>query len=322
VPGGSSGGSAAAVAAGLVPLAVGSDTGGSIRIPAAFCGVLGLKTTLGRISRAGGVALAPSFDSPGFLARRVDVLAAALDATAGADPDDPATIGAPPVGAYAPVSAVATMRFAVADNLASFPLPASRRRSLDVVADGLRSLGAQQVTVEVPDGAEWLHVFVPLQMAEARHVHTHVLGTFAQRAEAYGADVRGRLELAAEVTVGDYLDARRAADALTARMVRALEAVDLLVSPVGCTGPSTSGDPDHVRVGGAPVTLRDATMPTTVPQNVAGLPSITVPVGLDEDDLPIGVQLTGRRWSESTLLSVGRALELAGLVTVAIPEGT
>jgi len=320
VPGGSSGGSAAAVAAGLVPLAVGSDTGGSIRIPAAFCGVLGLKTTFGRISRAGGVALAPSFDSPGFLATTTALLAAALDATAGPDPADPVTLGAPPLGPVPRPDVIGRLRVAVVDDLGGSP-PAARQRSLDATAEALVELGAGRVDVAMPPGERWLEAFVPFQMAEARDVHERILATYPGRAGDYGADVRSRLDAAGGVGVGEYLAARRLATELTATIERSLTAADVILSLVGTHGPSTVDDPDHVTDGTTTTTLRTSVMPATVPQNIAGLPSITVPVGVDDDGLPIGVQITGRRWSEPLLLAVSRSLEHSGLVAIAPMEG-
>ena len=138
-----------------------------------------------------------------------------------------------------------------------------------------------------------------------------MLGTYPAQAATYGADVRGRLERAADVSISTYLDARRQAAADRARFLQAFGAVDLIVSLVGATGPTTTADPDVVHLEGTTVPLRDAVMPYTVPQNVAGLPSITVPVAFDADGLPIGVQLTGRPWSEPFLISV--AVELATL---------
>ena len=323
VPGGSSGGSAAAVAADLVALATGTDTGGSIRIPAAFCGVLGLKTTVGRITRAGMAPLAPSFDTPGFLARSIDLLRAALAATAGPDADDPVTIGRPPLddtGTAAGTAAGSTaFRFAVPAAL----LPAGPddrwRPSLDAVVDGLRAIGGEPVEVDAPDAAGLLEVFAPMQMAEALHVHEDVLGTFPAEADRYGADVRSRLQQARTVDVRRYLEASGAANDLRTAMLRIFAAAPVLVTPVGSCGPSTTADPDEVVVSGHTLALRAAIMPSTVLQNLCGLPSLTVPVGADADGLPVGIQLTGAPWSEAHLLAVGAALEAAGTFTVRTP---
>jgi aspartyl-tRNA(Asn)/glutamyl-tRNA(Gln) amidotransferase subunit A len=322
VPGGSSGGSAAAVAAGLVSLASGTDTGGSIRIPAAFCGVLGLKTTVGRISRVGMAPLAPSFDTPGFLARSIELLHAALAATAGPDAGDPVTIGRPTVELAAEASrdgADAALRFAVPDALLPAGPDERWRPSLDAVVDGLRAIGGQQIEVEAPDAGGLLEVFAPMQMAEALHVHEQVLGTFPAEADRYGADVRSRLEQAGTVDVRRYLEAVRVADELRTAMLRIFQLVPVLVTPVGSCGPSTTVDPEQIVVGGLTMPLRAAIMPSTVLQNLCGLPSLTVPVGTDADGLPVGIQLTGGPWSESHLLSIGAALESAGTFTVGTP---
>jgi aspartyl-tRNA(Asn)/glutamyl-tRNA(Gln) amidotransferase subunit A len=310
VPGGSSGGSAAAVSAGMVPLAVGSDTGGSIRLPAAFCGVLGLKTTFGRISRVGGAALAPSFDSPGFLARTVALLTAAFTATACTDYDDPATALAPDAGhVQLGQTRFPHLRFALPTSASAELLDTERSAALDAMAAGLRTAGLQQVHVSVPDGRDLYEAFVPLQMAEALDVHTTIFKTYPTAAAAYGADVRSRLELAARVTVGEYLAARRAQDTARATYAQAFNAVDIIVSPVGSSGPSRIDRPDVVTTPNGEIKLRDAMMPYTTAQNLVGLPSITCPVSFDRDGMPIGIQLTGAHWSEPLLLSVAFALE-------------
>ena len=312
IAGGSSGGSAAAVAAGMVPLAVASDTGGSIRIPASFCGVYGLKTTLGRISRTGGVPLAPSFDSPGFVTSEPALLHAALAAVVGPDPADPATLDAPTLDAAGGAPPWSATRFAVADPPAGRPPDTPRLAAADTVSEALTQLGARRLEVQLPDGQSLYDTFVPLQMAEAYDVHTSVLATYPAQAATYGADVRGRLERAADVSISTYLDARRHAAVHRAKFLQAFGAVDLIVSLVGATGPTSTADPDVVHVDGTTVPLRDAVMPYTVPQNVAGLPSITVPVAFDADGLPIGVQLTGRPWSEPFLISVAVELQRCG----------
>jgi aspartyl-tRNA(Asn)/glutamyl-tRNA(Gln) amidotransferase subunit A len=317
VPGGSSGGSAAAVAAGLVRLAVGTDTGGSVRIPAAWCGVFGLKTTFGRIGRTGICPLADGLDTVGFLADSVPLLHAALGATAGADPADDATAGTPalpdrPWAADVP----AGLRFAAPAGLGPAHPDPDRAAALARVTAALERLGAARVDdVAVPDGDALFGTFSTVQLFEAHRVHAEQLGTWPRLADRYGPDVRRRLELAAEVGRPAYLAARQQQAAARAALLGALERADILVSLVGSTGPSRTDDPDHVLTrSGERLTLRQAVMPTTVPQNLAGLPSVTVPAGPDDDGLPIGVQLTGAPWSEPLLLAVAGALEAGGTV--------
>jgi aspartyl-tRNA(Asn)/glutamyl-tRNA(Gln) amidotransferase subunit A len=319
VPGGSSGGSAAAVAAGIVDLAVGTDTGGSIRVPAAFCGIMGLKTTYGRVPRTGSVPLAPSLEGTGFLARTAPVLAAALSATAGSDGSDPSTIGATAFEADPlEIAQVRRVRFALPDGFAPAVIDPDRAAALDTISAALVALGARRVDAVVPAAEELYELFIPIQLAEAFDVHSRVLGTFPSRADDYGADVRDRLLRAEGVTIRDYLAAKDSAGHATATLDLALETAEVLVSIVGGSGPSDVATPDDVEVGGRTIPLRAAVMPSTVPQNLAGLPSVTVPVGLDASGMPIGIQLTGARWTEHMLLTVAWALECSGAVTPAV----
>ena len=315
IPGGSSGGSAAAVAAGIVDLAVGSDTGGSIRLPAAFCGVLGLKTTWGRISRYGGVPLAPSFDTPGFLARTVDLLSRGFYAVAGPDPRDPATLRAAAPAAEAPVRA-GDLRVGVPTSRPQ--MTAARARAFDELLAAIRAIGATIVEVPLPDPDAAFAAFVPHQMAEAHHVHASVLGTWPAKADRYGEDVRSRLEAASKVDLGSYLDARATAVEVTGTMLAALNRVDAILTVVGAAGPSSTADPDHVALPDGTVPLRQSAMPSTVPQNLAGLPSITFPFGSD-DGIPVGMQLTGAPFDEPRLLSFARLLEREGVLAVPRP---
>jgi aspartyl-tRNA(Asn)/glutamyl-tRNA(Gln) amidotransferase subunit A len=319
IPGGSSGGSAAAVAAGIVDLAVGTDTGGSIRLPAAFCGILGLKTTYGRVPRTGSVPLAPSLEGTGFLARTAPVLVAALSATAGSDASDPSTIGAIAFESDPlEIAQVRNVRFAIPDNFAPALIDPDRAAALETISAGLSALGARRVEADVPAAQDLYEVFIPIQLAEAYDTHSRVLGSFPGLADDYGADVRSRLERAAGVSIGEYLAARDAAGHATAALHRALETTEVIVSLVGGTDPSDVATPDEVDVGGRTIPLREAVMPSTVPQNLAGLPSVTVPVGLDASGMPIGIQLTGARWTEHMLLTVAWALERSGVVTSAV----
>jgi aspartyl-tRNA(Asn)/glutamyl-tRNA(Gln) amidotransferase subunit A len=308
--GGSSGGSAAAVAAGLVPAAVASDTGGSIRIPAALCGVAGIKPTFGRVPRDGSVPLAPSLDTPGFIARTAADLAILLLACAGPSPSDPATRISDMARAEPLPVTLAGRRVGVSQDLHATPIAAAHAAAFQRAIDTLGGLGARVTEVRLPQATQYREAFNVIQMAEAFDVHHRKLGLFPGSARAYGADVRERLERARSVDIGTYLAAceRRLylADALHA----ALSSVDVLVTPVNPGTPPRRADPDHVTgPDGSRRPFRDVIMGYTVPQNLAGVPAVTIRAGTDERGIPCGVQLTAARGGELTALRLAEVLD-------------
>jgi len=325
IPGGSSGGSAAAVAAGMVPVAVGSDTGGSIRIPAAFCGVAGLKPTFGLIGRTGGVALAPSFDTPGALGRSIEDVAIVVAAMSGDDPNDPGCAGRPYEFDGGVPASLAGVRIGISAALVDIELDAGVARVYEAALATLTDLGAELVEVQLPTAAAMLETFVPMQMAEAYHVHHRVLELFPERADDYGVDVRSRLESAASVTVGDYLSAQERRRHIVAAFDRALRWVDAIVSPISAVGPSRIDSSDISVVNGERRPLREVVMRFTVPHNLTGLPAAIVYAGRDHDHLPVGLQLAAARWREDKAVAIAAALQAAvGAIETApesIPDG-
>lgn len=308
VPGGSSGGAAAAIATGMAPLALGSDTGGSIRIPAAFCGVAGLKPTYGRLSKRGAAALAPSLDHPGPLARDVRDLALALSVLAGWDPDDLSTLRTGPPGRLVEPT-LGGLRVGLAPDLHLVPLRPDHQDLFDSLTAAMGDAGAELREVRIPGARDVRPTFATIQMAEAYHVHSRVLGTFPGRAGEYGADVRGRLDAAAEVTLDDYLDALERRARIRRRFELAFGQVDVLLTPVSAGGPSTVDAPDRVDHLGEGMAFRDLVMDYTVPQNLTGLPACSVRAGFDADGLPVGVQVTAPALREDVAMGVALALE-------------
>jgi len=309
IPGGSSGGSAAAVAAGLVPAAVATDTGGSIRIPAALCGVAGVKPTFGRIPRDGCVPLAPSLDTPGFIARTPEDLVPLLEAAAGWSAADPATRIAGMASPGPTPASLAGRRVGVSPDLLGAPLAAPHAAAYQRVLDVLTDLGAAIVELRLPSAAEYREAFGVIQMAEAYDVHHRRLALFPDRAAAYGQDVRRRLEAGGSVGVGEYLAAWDRRDHLVAALDDALASVDVLLTPVNPGTPPRRADPDHVLApDGTRLPFRDVIMGYTVPQNLAGVPTAVIRAGTDELELPCGVQLTAARGRELP------ALQLAGFL--------
>jgi len=310
IPGGSSGGSAAAVAAGLVPAAVASDTGGSIRIPAALCGVAGIKPTFGRIPRDGCVPLAPSLDTPGFIARTPADLAIVLEATAGWSAADPASL-IPRMADPGPwPSTLAGRRVGVSPDLLGTAIAAPHRAAYERTMDVLSALGATIVELRLPAAAEYWDAFTPIQMAEAYDVHHRQLGLFPGRAADYGQDVRQRLERARSVSLATYFAACDRRRHLAAALDVALASVDALLTPVNPCTPPRRDDPDHVVApDGTRQPFRDILMGYTVPQNLAGVPSVTIPAGTDEMGLPCGVQLTSARGQELAALQLAEILD-------------
>jgi len=310
ISGGSSGGSAAAVAAGLVPAAVASDTGGSVRIPAALCGVAGIKPTFGRIPRDGCVPLAPSLDTPGFIARTPHDLAILLEASAGWSAEDPAS-RIPDMTNPGPWPAtLAGRRVGFSPDLLgtaiAVPHLAAYQRAMDV----LSGLGATIVELRLPAAAEYWDAFTVIQMAEAYDVHHRRLGLFPGRAAAYGEDVRRRLERARSVDMSTYFAACDRRRHLAAALDVALASLDVLLTPVNACTPPRRADPDHITApDGTRQPFRDFIMGYTVPQNLAGVPSVTIRAGTDEMELPCGVQLTAARGQELAALRLAEILD-------------
>lgn len=279
ITGGSSGGSAAAVAAGFAPLALGSDTGGSIRIPAAFCGVVGWKPRKGSIPTEGLVPLAPSLDHVGVLARTVDDAATAHMVAAGSDSR---RLETPPPH---------LLRVGVMED---WTLPRLQPSIEAVIADGLHKLASDGVTlrpVSVPSAASALEIFSPIQMSEALHVHRDVLGTWPDWASTYGVDVAERLRLAESVTDEEVATARARRADIKLQLGIGLGEVDAVILPAAPCAPPALADPDRVTLAGETVPLRNAVLPFTVLANVTGAPCVVVPLGRDTDGLPVGVQL-------------------------------
>ena len=309
VPGGSSGGSAVAVATGMAPLALGTDAGGSIRIPASACGIAGLKPTFGRVSKQGVVPLAPSLDHIGVLGREVGDLAAALEALAGFDPGDP-TMPAdpPPLLPFPGTESLAGIRVAVLPALHLTPLSPDYAAAFHKSRAAAAAAGAKVLEVGFAHPERVRPAFAAIQMAEAYHAHAATLGTYPARASDYGPDVRERLEMAAAVTLKDYLEARAESLLVRRRFEAVFREADVVLTPVMAGPPSSVADPDRVSHLGGTIPFRDLVMPYTVPQNLTGLPAVAVPAGFDSGGVPIGIQVTAPWWREDLALQVGAVL--------------
>jgi aspartyl-tRNA(Asn)/glutamyl-tRNA(Gln) amidotransferase subunit A len=326
-PGGSSGGSAAAVAAGLTPVALGSDTGGSIRQPAALCGVVGLKPTYGRVPRYGLVAYASSLDQIGPFARTVADAAICLEVISGADPMDAtaADLPVPPFG-QSLTGDVKGLRIGVPRHLLHEGLDASVLDAFTRSLDVFERLGATVHSVELPHSRYAIPTYYLVATAEAssnlarydgvrygfRASDARALGEMYDRTrdQGFGAEVKRRIMLGTYVLSAGYYDAYY----LKAQQVRTLirrdfeqafERVDIVATPTTPTPAFRLGEwtSDPLQMYLADV--------FTVSAPLAGLPAISVPCGQAPGRLPIGLQLTGRAWDETTILRAADAFERA-----------
>lgn len=307
IPGGSSGGSAVALASGMAYGALGSDTGGSIRMPAALCGVVGLKPTYGRVSRAGVVPLSWSLDHCGPMGRTVSDVALMLDAIAGHDPADPTTTS-DPVEPYGDAVARSEgrlprgLRIGIVREHFFEDLDDAYAQRVEEAIAVLGSLGAQFVELTIPYLRESLVAQRGISQAEAYATYELALRADPQ---AFGEDVRFRLMAAKAITASQYLNAQRIRTMARAAFAEAMRSCDLLVTPmnvrpafvIGSTPPQQAIT-NTFKLGRAPLL------------NVTGLPAISVPCGL-ADGLPVGLQLIGRPFEESLLLVAARAYEFA-----------
>jgi aspartyl-tRNA(Asn)/glutamyl-tRNA(Gln) amidotransferase subunit A len=312
VPGGSSGGSAAALAIGEVPLALGSDTGGSIRIPAAFCGVVGFKPTFARVPVGGVFPLAFSLDHAGPMARTPADALLLLEAigVGWAVPRRPRR--------DASENRLAGARIGVSPDLHLVELAPDVERVFNDTLTTLRELGAECVELDLPSAGEILETFVTIQRVEASLAHRST-GLFPVRGSDYGSDVHDRLKAASEVTFGEYLAALKARRRLHEEFLDLLSGVDALVTPISAVPPAVIGE-DTVSHDGRTVSFRDAVMSYTVPQDLFGVPACAVRAGFDRSGLPVGVQFTGLPWMDrAVLLLAGSFFDHTGAIQAAWP---
>ena len=289
--GGSSGGSAAALALRQVPLALGTDTAGSIRIPAAFCGVMGLKPSFGRVATRGTFPLAPSLDTVGPMARRADDLALAMRAlTAGEWPQD----------------GVDGMRVAVWAGPAGPEPDEGTRVALAAAADELAVQGCAVEPVAELELRGALETFATVQLVEALAAHSE-RGLYPDRRAHYLPAIANRLERAGAIAPELHAAAVTARGVFAAGLRELLARFDVMLSPVAPIGAPRLGDERSVRSGAA-TGLREVVLPYTVPQSLAGLPACALPAGTGADGLPRAVQLTGRRGEDATVLAAASAL--------------
>lgn len=334
-PGGSSGGSAVAVAAGMVPVALGSDTGGSIRQPAALCGVVGLKPTYGRVSRYGLIAFASSLDQIGPFAATVRDAAAVLQVLAGDDPRDSTSAAAPVPDYVAALDAPINRSDRSSGGRVRVGVP---RRLLDEMADGvdpdvtrafdaaleaLAHRGATLVDVELPHSRHAIPVYYLVATAEAssnlarydgvRYGARVPAGSLTAmydrtRAAGFGAEVKRRIMLGTYALSAGYYDAFY----VKAQQVRTLIARDFDAAFAGCDAIAMPTSPVPAFPLGErmsdPLQMYLADI-FTVSANLAGLPGVSVPCGTTPAGLPVGLQLLGRPWDEAAILRIAHAYE-------------
>jgi len=327
VPGGSSGGSAAAVAARLVPAATGTDTGGSIRQPAAFCGITGLKPTYGRVSRYGMIAFASSLDQAGPMARSAEDCALLMDAMAGHDPRD-STSHPQAAGAFSAAlgRSVQGLRIGVAEEFFADGLDPQVAAIVRAAIAQLESLGAQIVPVHLPYNAVAVSAYYVLAPAEAssnlarfdgvRYGHRskdaeNLQELYRQsRFEGFGAEVRRRILIGTYVLSAGYYDAyylkaQKVRSLIREDFRRAFTEVDVIVGPTTPTPAFALGAKKE-----DPVSMYLADV-YTIAVNLAGIPALSLPCGFTREGLPVGMQLMGNYFADELLLAVGHAYQQA-----------
>lgn len=308
VSGGSSSGSAAAVAAGLCHASVGTDTAGSVRIPASCCGVVGMKPTFGRVSKHGVFPLAWTLDHVGPLTRTVEDNALLLNVLAGHDPRDPYS------SSRAPEDFTRALRDGVAGTRIGVPSVFFFDYLDEEVAEHVHNaigtfaqLGAKVCTVDIPGMDQALSAFRLTQTAEAYAVHRERIEAEPDR---YDDEVLERLRSGEKLQAYEYVEAQKSRFATTASFTRALADVDIVVAPTIPVLPPNI-DQREITFAGHSEHPRFPLTRLTTPASFAGIPSMSLPCGFSRSGLPIGLQLIGRPFDEATVYRFGNALEQA-----------
>lgn len=296
--GGSSSGSAVAIAAGLLRMSLGTDTGGSIRTPSSWCGTVGIKATFGRVSRRGCFPLSWSLDHTGPLARTVEDAALSLQAMAGYDPQDPYSADVETADYTSLINQpLAGLRIGIARRFAELASD-DVRAGIEKAADLLRSQGAQVLDVDTPPLGQFGAVVRATLIIEGHHIHE---ANLRRRLSDFGPLMARRIALGASYSAIDYLASQKLRRMLADKMSEALCACDVILCPTTLgSAPPCSAELNPFDPAGPSVTN---------PANVIGNPAMSVPVGLDPSGMPISVQLIGRLFDEARLIQTAHAIE-------------
>lgn len=306
IPGGSSGGSGVATRADLAMATMGSDTGGSVRVPASLCGVVGFKPTYGRVSRYGIYPLAWSLDHPGPLTKTVTDAALMLQAVAGYDARDPTT-SRHPVPEYTAdlTGEVRDLRVGVPRTLFFEHLDPQVEAAVEAALNTLRSLGVTCIDLDLPLMRYVPAASFPLLLAEAYAVHEPLLRLHGPR---YGADVRLRLLMGGMLMAAHYQKAQRFRTLLCAEVGQVWQQVDAMITPTTLMTAARLDEP-VVQVAGQDLVVAANLARFTRAFNLTGLPALSLPCGFNSTGLPIGLQMIGRPFDESTVLRLAYAYE-------------
>ena len=305
VPGGSSGGSGAAVSAGLIPFAMGSDTGGSIRIPAAFCGCVGLKPTSGRVSRFGTLPLDYSLDHMGPLTRSVEDAALVLNAIAGFDHRDD-TSSRQPVPDYTPGAGTSLrgVRIGIAGNFFNERMEPGIRAAFEQTAAQIASKGAEIVPVELPDPAAITTIGRVILLSEA----SSLLEQYAENRSAFGSDVIALIDQGRMIAATDYINAQRLRRLYQQRWAKVWEQIDVLLVPATPNEAPAVGQVT-VSLDGVEEEVRLTSTRFVRCFNVLGNPALSIPYLYDNSHLLSGFQLVAAPFQEAQLLQIGHAIQ-------------
>jgi aspartyl-tRNA(Asn)/glutamyl-tRNA(Gln) amidotransferase subunit A len=305
VAGGSSGGSAAAVATGMAAGALGTDTAGSVRIPAALCGVIGFKPTYGRVSRLGVIPLAASLDNVGVLARSAWDVAALLQAITRHDKTDMTTVDVPPPRYLEVLSApFPGARIGVARQYFHDDVDPRVEDNFEAFCSRLREIGCTFGQADLGPVQEVYDKWVVIRRAEATAFHQKWLDSAP---ELYGADVRNLLELGRDLRAVDYVNAINSRPAIIERFSQAMSEFDFLIAPTTSIPAPRIGQ-TVTTIDGKEVSVYSALNRLTLPFNYVGFPAVSIPSGL-VGGLPVGVQVIGKLFEEAELLRVTQAYE-------------
>lgn len=307
VPGGSSGGSGAAIAAGECLMAMGSDTGGSIRIPASACGTVGLKPTYGRASRFGVTSLSWSLDHVGPLSRTVRDAALVLGVIAGTDRRDPATVDVPIPDYTAGLDGgVSGLVVGLPTNFFFDDVDPEVEQAVRRAVEVLEQDGARIQEVELPHAEQYMAVEFGICLPEASAYHQAMLRS---RGHLYTEEVRLLLETGELVLATDYIKALRVRSVIQEGWRQAFQGLDVLVAPSLPTPAAIAGQETVTWPSGTEEPIINAYVRLSCPADITGLPALTVPCGSNSQGLPIGLQVIGKPFDETTVLRVGHAYE-------------